>query len=414
VQRSKLLFVISAMSCALVMCACGDEDSSESARAKSTATGTPLKIGVLVNATGIASQGQGNAVTVLNAWAKAVNAEGGLANHPVQFAVEDTKGSGPAATAAAARVARDKRIVALLLFDLQTEAIYADAVTKAGLPVIGGMGVAPNAWGAKPNWLPLTTTYPAVINMGMVMAKEAGATKTAFAVCAENPGCSLAAPLAKKATQTLGMQYAGDLKVSASAPDYTAQCLQLKEDGVDYLGLGLDVQTAMRLAGACKTQQYGGQYGVWTGTVVPKLMVENDPGVPLSVGLTSFPWWVDDAPVAAYREMMEAQAVSEDVWADPHSTAAYATVELFRKTVEANRSRFRGTPTRKDVLEAYGTIKDETLDGLLAQPVTFTPGKPEPLNNCYWLARFENGEFSGADLGKPTCDPPSLQGPPPG
>jgi hypothetical protein len=41
--------------------------------------------------------------------------------------------------------------------------------------------------------------------------------------------------------------------------------------------------------------------------------------------------------------------------------------------------------------------------------VTFTPDKPQPLVTCFWLAKFENGQFSGATLGRPVCDPSALE-----
>ena len=53
------------------------------------------------------------------------------------------------------------------------------------------------------------------------------------------------------------------------------------------------------------------------------------------------------------------------------------------------------------VTEGYGTIQGETLDGLLPQETTFTPGQPAPTVDCFWLYTYENSEFSGGD--EPTC-----------
>ena len=242
----------------------------------------------------------------------------------------------------------------------------------------------------------------------MVMAQQLGARTVSYAVCAEFAGCAAGAPLAQTAAQKLGLRYAGTLKVSSSAPDYTAECLGIKSKGVDYVMVGLPSATAMRFIRACKTQGYAGQWGMTDGAIEPQAMSANDPGVTIHVGLTAFPWFTNDAPVVAYRRTMTAQGVQESSWGDPHGTAAYAAMELLRTTLDAARGTLPARPTRADVVNAYAAVRDETLGGLLAQPVTFTPNAPEKPVSCYWIGTFQGGRFGGATLGDPTCDPSSL------
>ena len=364
-----------------------------------------MHIGALINVTGPTTTGEASAPDVLRGWAKAINASGGVGGHNVQIDMVDTKGDAPTATSAVQRFASDKNVVAVVLYDAGTEGVVADAITKANLPVIGGIGYNPTAWGKLPNWLPLSTTFPAVIDMGMVMAKNVGATKTVFPVCAENSSCAAAGPLAEHASKSLGMAYAGTLQVSVSAPDYTAECLKIKNEGVDYVMLGLTTTASLRLVANCKTQGYRGKWGLFDGSVWPKVMKSNDPGVELQIALSAFPWFVDDAPVAAYRDMMTKVGVPESSWGSPHGTAAYATMQLFRKAMDAGAASLPATPTRGDVVKAYGSVQNETLGGLLPQPISFTPDKPEPVVNCFWLATYKDGTFAGADLAKPVCDP---------
>jgi len=414
--RRSALLALAALAVALTVAACGGGDkgsgstgaSTDAASTTKAATGTPLKVGALINVTGPTTTGEENAPPVLEGWARAVNAQGGVAGHPIEIDVVDTKGDAPTASAAVQRMARDDAVVAVLLYDASTEGVVARAITKAGLPVIGGIGYNPTAWGALPNWLPIATTFPAVIDMGMVLGKEAGATKTVFPVCSENSSCGAAGPLAERASKALGMDYAGTLPVSVSSPDYTAQCLKIKSSGVDYVMLGLTTAASFRLVRDCRTQGYDGKWGLFDGSVWPKVMNENDPGVPVEIAISAFPWYVDDAPVAAYRDMMDGAGVAEDNWGSPQGTAAYATMELFRKALESGK--LPDAPTRADVIQAYGSIRGETLDGLLPQPITFHPNRPEPLVNCFWTATYDGGRFSGTQLGRPTCDPPEVLG----
>lgn len=412
-----LLVAAAAVALALTVAACGGGGAESSATdAASTASttqkapsGTPLKIGVLADSSGPNSNGQGNGPQALSAWAEAVNAEGGVAGHPVEMVIDDTKGDAATATSQVKQLTGDPSVVAMVLFDVSTEGVVAEEIDKAGMPVIGGMGYDPEAWGKLPNWLPLTTSFPAVIEMGMVMGAENGGTTAAFAICGENPSCAAAEPLAKGAAEGVGMSFAGNIKVLASTPDFTAECLQIKEHNVDYVALALQTITSMRLISECQTQGYTGQWGIWDGSVLPQVIEENDSGVPVSIGLSAFPWFAEEGPAQAYREMMEGQGVSESVWADPHATAAYATMQLFRKTLDKNAGSLPASPSRSDIIKTYGTIKNESLEGLLPQPVTFTPNKPEPPIECYWLGKFENGTFSGATLAEPSCEPKALK-----
>jgi len=383
----------------LIVSACGaDESGSGSA----PVSGDALVIGALINVSGPTTTGEENAPDVLEGWAHNINAAGGIDGHDIVFDIIDTKGDAPTATAAVQSWSSDEQVVAVVLYDASTEGAVAEAITEAGLPVIGGIGYNPTAWGALPNWLPIATTFPAVINMGMMIGKEVGASKSVFPVCAENSSCAAAGPLAEAAAKSLGMDFAGVLQVSVSAPDYTAECLKIKDDAVDFVLLGLTTAASLRLVEDCKTQGYEGKWGLFDGSVWPKVMRENDPGVEIGIALSAFPWYVDDAPVQAYRDAMSQAGVSEDSWASPQGTAAYATMELFGHAL--NGSDLPSTVTRSDVVAAYSSIENENLDGLLPQPISFVPDAPQSLVSCFWLATYQDGEFSGTELNEPTCD----------
>jgi branched-chain amino acid transport system substrate-binding protein len=404
-RTHRLIALVAALGVVALGAACSSS-SATGGGAPVVANGkSVLHIGALINITGPTTTGEASAVDVLRGWDREVNAAGGVAGHQVAIDIVDTKGDAPTATAAAQRFAGDSSVVGIVLYDASTEGVVANVITQAGLPVIGGVGYAPTAWGKLPNWLPIATSFPAVIDMGMVMAKQLGATKTVFPVCAENSSCAAAGPLAQHASLALGMQYAGTLPLSVSAPDYTAECLKIRDEGVNYVMLGLTTTASFRLVADCKTQGYTGKWGLFDGSVWPKTMEANDPGVPIAIAISAFPWFVNDAPVAAYHQMMQKAGVPATSWGSPQGTAAYATMQLFKKALDSQAASLPATPTRADITKAYGSIKNETLDGLLPQPVTFRPNQPESLIKCFWVATYDHGTFSGATLSKPTCDP---------
>jgi branched-chain amino acid transport system substrate-binding protein len=399
---------------ALTATACGDDDDtsaeapsggeSPTTTAGAEPTGTLLKVGLLVDETGPQAPGQAEAVDAAEAWEADVNATGGLAGHPVEVVVEDTKGDAPTGTAAAQELVGDESVIAALVVDSAGDAAYLPALSEGGLPVVGGVGYNPRVWGVLPNVWGVATTFPSVVNEQVIAAEAAGAETTAVAACAEVAACSAAAPVFEAANATLGLEYSGLVTVAVDAPDFTAECLQFVNDGVDFIQLSVSASVAQRLAGDCATQGYAGAFGASAGTVNQSLYAGQD--IALTGGLNGFPWFVDAEPVQHFREVMEANGVDEETYGAPTATATWASLELFRKVVEDNAATLGDNPDRAGLIAAYGTVAGETLDGLLPDPVTFTANQPGPPISCFWLYTYEDGEFSG-DF-EPTCPGPEF------
>jgi branched-chain amino acid transport system substrate-binding protein len=396
---------------ALVAVGCGDDDTDEPGSAPGTAgagaeqpEGTPIRVGVFIDQTSV--QGEvpnGGVRPVLEAWAAHTNAEGGVADRPVELVFEDTRGDPPTATSVAQGFVDDESIDAMVAADSVNESAVGETVSQAGLPVIGGVGYNPTVWGALPNWFGITTSFPNVVNEQAVAADEVGASVIASAPCAEQTACSAAQPILEAAIDTLGLDFAGSVEVASDAPSYTAECLEFIDRGAEYIQLGVSAAAAERLVADCQQQGFDGWFGASAGTVTPEVYAEVSR---LTGGLSAFPWFVDAEPVQRFRDVMDDQGVSEDEYGRPHATAAWATMELFRTALDANADTLSDDVTRDEVLAAYGTIADETLDGLLPEPLTFTAGEPGPPVDCFWLYTAEDGELS-ADF-EPTCPPSEL------
>jgi len=268
------------------------------------------------------------------------------------------------------------------------------------VPVLGGLGYFPKVWGALPNVFGITTQFPTVVNMQVLAAKDVGAKSVGVAACAEVDSCAAAAPVYEAAAAKAGLKYNGLVKIANSASTFTAECLQFINSNTDVIQLSAAGAVGIRLFGDCVQQGYTGYLGATAGTVQPALY-NGDPGIKLAGALNSFPWWVDDAPVAQFRTVMEAGGVEPDTYGQPVGTATYASLELFKTALEGDTA-LPASPTRADILAAYGKVKDETLDGLLPQPMSFTAGQPGPRVSCFWFYKFENEEFDGSFT--PDCD----------
>jgi branched-chain amino acid transport system substrate-binding protein len=411
----KRTIVAALVALALVAAACGDDDDtdagSEGAGDGGPATsaelppGTPVRIGVLIDQSGPQSATNTGVTEVLEAWANHTNANGGVADRPVELVVEDSRGDAPTATSAVQGFIDDASVDAMVIFDPSTEAAVGETVSEARLPVVGGVGYLPTVWGALPNWFGITTTFPSVVNEQVISAQEQGAQVLASAPCAEVPSCAAAEPIFEGTADALGLDYVGAVEVAADAPNYTAECLEFVDRGAEFVQISANETVGTRLAADCVSQGYDGWFGASAGSVTPGLYSEVDR---LTGGLNAFPWYADAEPVQNYRDVMDDQGVSEDQYGTPISTAAWATMELFKKTIEANADAVSEDLTRDEVITAYGTVKDETLDGLLPNPITFTADQPASPVDCFWLYTAEGGEITGAF--EPTCPPSELSG----
>ncbi len=352
-------------------------------------TGSPITIGMALGETGPSSSTEKSARPVAEAWAEYVNSQlGGINGHPVNLVVKDTASDGATGAAVVRELVEQEQAVVLLSVASASESAYGEYTQQQSIPVIG-VGYSPATWGALPNWFATATTVPAVVQAQFVAAKEVGATKWAAVSCIEVASCAAAQPLYEPAAAQVGLELGGSVSASTTAPNYTAECLQLIGEGVDYVQLSIAPAAGEKIAAECRLQGYDGWFGATAGSVVASSFT--DPELRLAGGLNGFPWFADAEPVQAFVDAMDAAGVTE--YQDPTSTGTWAALELFR-TAMADAS---DEPTRDEVFQAYYALQDEDLDGLLPQAVTYAEGQPSPPVNCFWVYTLEGGEFASVE-----------------
>ena len=386
-------------------------------------SGTPLLLAVIADASGPVAGSQANANKHVQAWADYINAKGGVNGHPVTIEFRDTAGD-PAKAQAAIDELLAKKPVAWVLAASSTESAMAESLGKSGIPVLG-TGYNPTIWGgniesfklacstdpgapvacALPNAFTVTTTFGAVVDEQVLGAQAAGAKKLAVAACAEVDSCSQANPVFEATAAALGLQLGTSVKVSASAPDYSAECIGFIQEGVDFIQISAAGDLGAKMFQDCADQGYTGIFGASAGTVSGDLIKTK--GITLAGGLNAFPWWVDDAPVKEFRAAMEAGGVTPDEYAAPSATGLWSSLQLFAKAMSNTKLTATDDITAADALDAMYTIKDETLDGLIS-PITFTKGERAAARACFWPYILKDGTFTNPLGGlKFQCYPPA-------
>lgn len=379
---------------------------------------SPILIAGIVDATGPSSADQGNAEAIAKAWGQYINKQGGINGHPVTFEFADNGGDAAKAQSQIASLVT-KNPVAFLLLASSVESSLGEALTASGVPVLG-VGYSPAIWGgsieafklacstapgspvacAIPNAFPIATTFGAVVDEQVIGAKLAGATKLVTAACAEVDSCSQAAPIFSADAKALGLADTGVVKVSSTASDYTANCIKFVKDGVDFVQISASGNVGGTMWANCKDQGYTGIFGASAGSVSGDLIKVK--GITLAGGINGFPWWVDDAPVKNYRDVLTAAGITADKYSSPTMTALWSDLQLFAKA----NAKLGDAPTKDQTLANMYTVADETLDGLIA-PVTFTKGQLAANRPCFWPYVLKGGTFTNPLGGlKYECYPP--------
>ena len=266
--RLKILVVIAAaLAAAVSVSACSSSSSSSSnatssaaaasSQGASAASGAPITVGVECSCSGPFGADLTPAWQVVQAWAKSVNAAGGLNGHPVSLTFKDN-GSTPGTALTDAQALISAKVNAIIDLDILDE-VWAKAASTAGIPVIGGNFSSPSYY-QDPNWYPSGQTNDSITYSVAATAKKAGATNLADFYCAESAQCQESVPLIKTAGQQVGVPVIYSASIAATAPNYTAQCVAAKQAGVKAIFIGDSLSVIARVASDCSQQGYNPIY----------------------------------------------------------------------------------------------------------------------------------------------------------
>lgn len=385
---------------ALALSACGDSDDDTATPSGSAAeesapalTGDPIKIAYGASMSGPQATNGLGAQAVAHAWQEYTNSHGGVAGHPVEIEVADTKNTVPGATSVAKGFLEDDSVDAIFLTDLVAEGAMVDLFKDTPVAIISGGGSSDTLWSALPGVFQDVSGSDYTIKAYADQAKTAGATTFGWAACAEVAVCQENGGKAMDYAEEIGMKPAGTQLVSASAPDYTAECLSFNGEGADAIAFNIGFATGTRFASDCLQQGYSGIFSVINSGFDQEAFGKVS-GFRSTGGTNGFPWWADAEPVRIYRESMEKYS-PDGIVTSGNSTAIWSSFELLKKAIETAKP---AEITRATVLEAMYGVKDETLGGLLPSPVTYTKDKPSERIGCSWLFTFDAGDDNPKSL----------------
>ena len=363
--------------------------------------GAPIKVGMICSCSGIQAANLALTGKVASAWANSVNAAGGINGHPVSMTVLDDGGIPATALQDAKKLVEQDHVVAIVGEYSLADAAFAKYVASKGIPVVGG--ITPEApFLTNPDFYPSGANIIAEIVSVIKLAKDTGRKFVAVPYCAESPICAQIVPLVNAAGALFGVKIT-TAKVSSTAPNYTAPCLDFQSKGVDGLFVGGGTTLVERLAASCAQQGYRPTTVNTTSTATGAWRTDHnlDGAVLSGYGANVF-----DDTTPATKEFRAALArYYPGILTSPQFGAnligPWAGGKLFEAAAKA--ANLGPQSTAADVKRGLYALKGESLGGLTA-PLTFTPGKPT-FTPCYFTVQLKGGNFVSLNGNRPTCLP---------
>jgi branched-chain amino acid transport system substrate-binding protein len=407
--RRTTTLLAGALATALALAACSSSSSSSSSPATSggstgstsaAAKGTTIKIGLIASLSGPQASSSDQGATVAPAWADWINASGGIGGHPVKTIFLDDKGDPATAQADEKQLASDG-VVAIVVSSDNLVSAFDGAAIASGIPVIGGPSNGQD-WYTKPGMFPTPTGVVNGLFAQVAVAVKFGhAKKFANLYCAEIAACAQAGPALAGAAKAAHIGYTA-LAVSSTAPSYTAQCLQLKQEGVDYAQLNFTSSAAVRFIQGCQAQNYNPTWGSSEQAIGSTFA--SIPNLTMYGPAYSFPSVADGAPVATFRAAMQKYATGTN-WREGTASFTWDGLQLLAQAIKDANVAATAPVTSAAVLTSLYGLKDQTLGGELANGVSYTKGKAFGFtaNPCYFVVGMKGGQTTAPAGLTPQC-----------
>jgi branched-chain amino acid transport system substrate-binding protein len=328
-------------------------------------------------------------------WASSVNAAGGINGHPVKMIALDDGGNPATALQDAKQLVEQDHVMAIVGEVSVADAGFASYVASKDIPVVGG-GSPEATFSSNPDFYVSGSPLLALIVGTLAQAK--GKTNLGVAYCAESPVCAQIVPLTQGVGKLFGLKIT-PLKISGTAPNYTAQCLAMKSAGVDALYVADNGATVQRVVASCKQQGFT-PLNVGQGPTTANALLK-DPNLngSLIAGTSANPYDASLPAVKAFQDAMPGLIKTSTFAYD--AFYAWTGGKLFEAAAKA--ANITPTSTGADVKKGLYALKNETLGGLIP-PTTFTPGKTF-FAPCWFTDKVSDGTLVSTNGDKPVCLP---------
>jgi branched-chain amino acid transport system substrate-binding protein len=373
--------------------------TSSGASAAAPVTGASINVGMICSCSGVQAASLGQSGAVIQAWAKTVNASGGINGHPVNVIVKDD-GSNPATALQDAKaLVTQNHIVAMVGEESLVDASWASYIASAGIPVVGGLTIE-STFLSNPDFFPSGSGIISLLAGSALQAKQAGKSNLGIVYCAETPICAQLVPIGQGLAKLAGLKSFAE-KISATAPSYAAPCLAAKGAQVDAMFVGDNGTIVQRFVDGCAQQGYKPLQTSSMETAVPAWLADPSFEGALLSGTNANTFDTSTPGVAEFQAALNkyAPGIVSGSGFTYDTILPWAGGLLFQAAATA--AHLTPTSTAADVKRGLYALKNETLSGI-SPPLTFVPGQPT-LVPCYFTVQVSGKKFASLNGDKPTC-----------
>jgi branched-chain amino acid transport system substrate-binding protein len=403
-----LLAVPVVAAAALAGCSSGSSQSTgpaqDSGSAVSATSQSVIPVGVIGSYSGPEASNVAPSRPTIEAWADSVNTAGGINGHNVRLFVEDDQGNVQTSVQEVKQLVQEDHVVALVAEASSSgDAAWAGYVTKAGIPVVGGI-TQDTPFLTSPDFFAAAGNLIASFYGTAAVAAQDG-SRYGELYCAEITACAGVLPILNSVGKGIGVKIAYSNSAAATAPDYTADCVGLKDAGVQSYGLALASSVLRRVHDQCVQQGLNAPVIVTNAIDSSFLSDQSFNGTQVVEAVHPF-WDVSTPAGKAMHAALAKYAPSVGSTTMPMNgqvSLAWGAGLLFEAAVKAAGS---GPVTPASIKRGLYSLKGDTLGGF-APPLTFTPGKPN-LIDCYYTFTIKDGQFTAPDGLGPKFAPSSI------
>ncbi|MGP3983153.1 ABC transporter substrate-binding protein [Streptomyces sp. KR80] len=362
--------------------------------------GPPIVIGSVGTLSGPGGVAFAQGPRALQAWAAATNAAGGIKGRQVRVIVMDDGADAAKGRSQVQELVEKHKVVAIVaaMTTTHTLAAWKGYVEKKKVPVVGG-DCSTTLWSESPmlfSQCPHTNSQ--MDGLANVGAKYGKGTKLGGLFCTESDACTHAENRmfgSGKAAKRFGLEPSYRAKISLTQPDYTAECIQARNAGVQLMLVTGDPNTVARVASSCRRQNFNPQFLQPSATVAAD--TAGKPGLSnVLATMAVFPFTGLGTP--AFGEFSSAwKKYGGGRAPGPAAAQGWASAKVFEKAARA-----AGDVSRAGLVKKLYTFRGERFGGLTV-PLTYVAGKGTADTRCTFYMRGAGGRWTAPAGNRTVC-----------
>lgn len=360
--------------------------------------GEPIVIGTVGAYSGPGGAALAQGARGLQAWGAHVNANGGIGGRPVKVIVMDDGGDAAKARSLMKELVEEHNAVAAVAAMTVVETLnsWKGYVHEKKFPVVGGT--------CGPEWVKAPMLFrqcPSSANQifgtALVGAKHGDGTKFGGLFCSETQSCTYVEEqlFDKGGAKRAGLDPVYRARISVFQADFTAECIQARNAGVELFMVIGDPNTVERVTSSCRRQNFTPQYLQMSSTMRPQF-ASNPSFENGLVSMSVFPFAGLSTP--AFKEFAAAwERFGDGNAPGPAAAQAWASAKLFEKAAGSAGAEI----SRSSITTQLRKLRDERIGGLTV-PLNYDASGVSDVPCTYYM-RIAGGNWTAPEGDDLTC-----------